>query len=228
MSESSSDKQVKESTEERTDRMEKDLAELKTHVEGSSAEIGRTVDELRQAVVDIRSAVSEIENPFNLLRVITDEKDLDKMKGARAAIEKKQEVGKVEEVESAEEGEKVKEPPTLLEEAGSLLSFKHGASLVRWIYTMLDLGFEGEDLKSVCEYCEYLGLIPGGSSPHVSNMADAIIKAKSKGLFEEEVVLSMYTAAESAGTKVNPGDMVEFIIQVLRRANQRKTEEKVK
>jgi len=223
MSESSSAEEAKERTDERADKIEKELVELKTRIDGSSAEMGKTVDELRKAVVDIRSAVSEIENPFNLLRAITDEKDLDKMKGARAIIEKKREAGDVEETreESAEEGEKVKEPPTSLKEVGSLLSFKHGVSLVRWIYAMLDLGFEGENLRSVCEYCEYLGLIPSGSSPYVSNMADAIIKTKSKGLQEEEVILSMYTAAESAGAKVSPSDIVECVFQVLRRTNKK-------
>ena len=34
-------------------------------------------------MLDIRSAVSEIENPFNLLRVITSEKDLEKIKGEK-------------------------------------------------------------------------------------------------------------------------------------------------
>lgn len=215
---------------EKIDRLQKDLEELKTNVEGSSEQVNKAVEELRKAVVDIRSAVSEIENPFNLLRVITNEKDLSRLNRGQPLI-KKLKTGEVAtipeepEVEpEAEEEQTEKKVKEARFESANLLNFKHGSSLVRWIYTMLDLGFDEDSLRRICQYCEYFDLVPRGSSIFVSNMVSAIVKAKSKQLFEEDVILSIYTAAQAAGTKVKPDDIIEPVMQVLRRKKSEKME----
>ena len=197
----------------RIDRLETDLEDLKTTVEGSSVEVKRAVGDLEKAVVDIRSAVSEIENPFNLLRVITNEKDIGRIKAAQPAIghavRRERDEAEIEEPRPAETGE--------LREPVSLLTFKHGTSLVRWIYAMLDLGFDERALKGICDYCEYIGLIPTGSRPHLSNMIDTISSLNSKGLFEEEVIVSMYTVAEATEVKVEGYRVGEALIRLLGR-----------
>jgi len=221
---------------EKIERLEKDLEKLKTSVEGSSLEMNKTVEDLRKAVIDIRSAVSEIENPFNLLRVITNEKDLDRMNKAQPLVEKikiREETANIEEPKfEAKPGEEVKEvtekPPDKEEvkEAGlestTFPNFKYGSSLVSWIYTMLDLGFDQESLRSICQYCEYIGLIPKGSSIYVSNLVGAIIEARANGLSEEEVILGIYTVAKAAGTKIKPDDTSEVLIQILKRSRLEK------
>ncbi len=65
------------SRKERIDRLERNLKELKASVMGSSVEMARTVEELRKALIDIRSAVNEIENLFDVLNEITNRKDLE-------------------------------------------------------------------------------------------------------------------------------------------------------
>lgn len=197
----------------RIDRLETDLEELKTTVEGSSVEVKRAVGDLEKAVVDIRSAVSEIENPFNLLRAITNEKDINRIKAAQPAIGHalRRESDETEIGESGHgEAEELRKPV-------GLLTFKHGTSLVRWIYAMLDLGFDEKALKSISDYCEYIGLIPTGSRPHLFSMIDTISSLKSKGLFEEEVIVSMYTAAEATEAKVEGYRVGEALIRLLGR-----------
>jgi len=180
--------------ENRISRLERDIEKLRSEVESA-------VENLRNAVVDIRSAVSEIENPFNLLRVITSEEDLNRLRARAAAPEAK-----------------------TLQKLADKLDFRSSASFVKWIYMMLDLGFDEETIKSICEYCESFSLIPEGLSPSISRMVEAIIKAKSRGLMEEDIILSIYTAAESAGTKIEPSRIIDAVIQVLRRRKAERRE----
>ena len=60
-----------------------EIEKLKFNVAKLSEELNTAVAELKKSIIDIRSAISEIENPFNLLRVITSEKDLEKIKGEK-------------------------------------------------------------------------------------------------------------------------------------------------
>lgn len=60
-----------------------ELSQLRADVDHLSNDLQTTVTELKKSIVDIRSAVSEIENPFNLLRTISNEKDLKKLNGER-------------------------------------------------------------------------------------------------------------------------------------------------
>ncbi len=60
-----------------------ELSQLRADVDHLSDDLQSTVGELKKSIVDIRSAVSEIENPFNLLRTISNEKDVKKLNGER-------------------------------------------------------------------------------------------------------------------------------------------------
>jgi len=221
---------------ERINKLEKELKELRSNVESSSIELQNTIEELKKAVVDIRSAVSEIENPFNLLRAVTNEEDLKKINKARSIIERKilKAKDEVEEEAVEEETPKTEETTEVVEvevptetraerppkEKVTAIRFKHGSSLIRWIYTMLDLGFDEESIGKICDYCEFFGLIPEGSSVCVSNLVGAVVKARSQGLSEEEVILSIYGAADATGIKVNPEEVSGLIIEVLKRKKQ--------
>jgi hypothetical protein len=102
----------------------------------------------------------------------------------------------------------------LLEGIGSL---SDGTSIVDWVYTMLDLGFDEEGIRKICEYCEFSSLMPKGYSEHVSNLVGAVAKARSMKLKAEEVILSMYGAADATGTRTSPKDLTALIMRVLKK-----------
>lgn len=88
---------------------------------------------------------------------------------------------------------------------------------INWIYTMLDLGFDEESIRKLCDYCEFSNFIPQGFGQQVSNLVGAIVKARSHKLTPEEVMLSMYGAADAVGTKTNPEDLTKLIMHVLKK-----------
>jgi hypothetical protein len=88
---------------------------------------------------------------------------------------------------------------------------------INWIYTMLDLGFDEESIRRLCDYCEFSSFIPKGYSQQVSNLVGAIVKARGQKLTPEEVILSMYGAADAAGAKTSPKDLTQLIMRVLKK-----------
>ena len=231
--------------EERIGRLEKEISRLKAEVQSSSDEMKRTVEDLKRAVVDIRSAVSEIENPFNLLRVITNEKDLEKVSKVsfhrpaieKIQIEKRKETPEIiepreekrEEAEDASKPEEEVMEKQVAAEADEQISletwpleFKNTFSLIQWVYDMFDMGFSGEDLKRICQYCEHFGITPEGSSIHISGMIDALADARSKGFSEEDIMLILYMAAEAFGVEVEKKIIRELAVNVLKRNKLRR------
>ena len=82
---------------------------------------------------------------------------------------------------------------------------------------MLDLGFDEQSIEKVCDFCEFSGFMPKGYSVHVSNLVGAIIKARSKNLSAEEVILTIYSAADTVGVETNPKDLKKLLIDVLKK-----------
>jgi hypothetical protein len=101
-----------------------------------------------------------------------------------------------------------------LEGMGSVNS---GSSIVQWVYTMLDLGFDEESIHRICDYCEFSDFMPKGYSEHVSNLVGAVVRARSQNLSAEEVILSIYGAAHATGVKVEPQDLSGLIMRVLKK-----------
>lgn len=250
----------------RIDEVEKDVKKLKTDLENFTS-LQDTVEELKNTIVDIRSFISEAQSPFNLLQLVTNEDDLNKVVQAKPIIEKKllaqtrkdkaeaQTEGKgsvpavgdaekpgflvetcirskstdLPEVTDPEKTSTEKVPPenpienqnkevvdvveNPLEGLGSM---NRGSSIVSWVYTMLDLGFDEESIRKICDYCEFSEFMPKGYSMQVSNLVGAIVKARSQKLSAEEVILSLYGAAEAAGTKINPENLTTLIMHVLK------------
>jgi hypothetical protein len=91
------------------------------------------------------------------------------------------------------------------------------SSIVQWVYTMLDLGFEEESIRRICNYCEFSEFMPKGYSDHVTNLVGAIVQARSQNLSVEEVILIMYGAAEASGVKTNPQNLSGLIMRVLKK-----------
>jgi len=245
----------------RIEVVEKDVKKLKADIEGFM-DLKNTVDDLKNTIVDIRALISEAQSPFNLLQLITNEDDLNKVIQAKPLIEKKLLAGKTAEASTknvmeakgepqsglpetiaseasiTEKGEKetgfsvetsveASEPERLdrFEEAAAVGSLKDlgsgglekDASLVQWVYMMLDLGFDEQSIGKVCDFCEFSGFMPKGYSVHVSNLVSAIVKARSRNLSPEEVILTIYSAADAVGVETNPKDLKRLLINVLKR-----------
>jgi hypothetical protein len=96
-------------------------------------------------------------------------------------------------------------------------SVNKGTSIVQWVYTMLDLGFDEESIHRICNYCEFSDFMPKGYSEHVSNLVGAVVRARSQNLSAEEVILSIYGAANASGAKIDPQDLSGLIMRVLKK-----------
>jgi hypothetical protein len=99
----------------------------------------------------------------------------------------------------------------------ALSSMSKGNSIVQWVYTMLDLGFDEKSIRKLCDYCEFSDFIPRGYSDHISNLVGAVSKARSQNLSAEEVMLSIWGAADATGAKLDFQDVSALIIHVLKK-----------
>lgn len=112
-------------------------------------------------------------------------------------------------------------PSSLIKASGNVLegigSLSDGTSIVDWVYTMLDLGFDEEGIRKICDFCEFSNFMPKGYSEHVSNLVGAAVKARSMKMMPEEVILSMYGAADAAGKKTSSKDLTALIMRVLKK-----------
>jgi hypothetical protein len=112
-------------------------------------------------------------------------------------------------------------PSSLIKASGNILegigSLSDGTSIVDWVYTMLDLGFDEEGIRKICDFCEFSNFMPKGYSEHVSNLVGVAVKARSMKMLPEEVILSMYGAADAAGKKTSSKDLTALIMRVLKK-----------
>ncbi|MCD6479552.1 hypothetical protein J7L65_02050 [Candidatus Bathyarchaeota archaeon] len=203
--------------EKRIMGLEEGLRRLSENVMKTTSDLKETVSALRDAIVDIRSAISEIENPFNILRVITTEKDiekLDRLKGVqpppRAEQPPQQQEEQLEEVDVEAYEEPVEAAPP------RPISLRGRFTILKWIWSLLDLGLEPEDINSLSEYCEHLGYLPEGSSWFISRLTPIVEKARVKGISVEELILNIYGAAAASGIALRPEDAMEAVFDALR------------
>lgn len=224
---------------EKTEKQE--IEKLKFNVEKLSEELNTAVAELKRSIIDIRSAVSEIENPFNLLRVISSEKDLKKINHERLPPGVKSLVlGKAKEKTEEKEGEKASSTPVPLqfpkteeleikEEKEPKAEFKEemraeleehrpkierlprGTAYLDWVWSLLDVGFTPDDIKQLSRSYEYLGFLPEGCSEQIYSLAVAAEKAKSKGLTRKGLLLNMYKASVISGLEIGVEDIKRII-----------------
>jgi hypothetical protein len=96
-------------------------------------------------------------------------------------------------------------------------SVSKGTSIIQWIYTMIDLGFDEESIHKICDYCEFSNFMPKGYGEHVSSLVGAVVRARSQNLSAEEVILAIYGAAQASGAKTDPQDISGLIMRVLKK-----------
>jgi len=210
---------------DRLSKIEKDVEELKQGLRKTSEELSRTVEELKKAIVDIRSAITDIENPFNLLRVITSEQELQQArKAAEMEAAAKEEVKPAEKpVEEAVEAPAEAPPEKPVLEVAKVIAeakpigFETGFSIIKWVWYLLDAGFEAEDVLNLSKYCESVGYLPPKSSQYVNYVVDAMSKARLGGLTLEEFLLIIYGAAKTSGLKLEMKELEEIAFTLLRK-----------
>lgn len=205
--------------------IEDGLSEVRKEFGQTSEDMKSTVSSLQDAVIEIRSAVSEIENPFNVLRLITSEKDLEGLPGTRVPDAGRRLPTPEEDVYQRHETGAEELQDIIIEEEDSVrISPKSisraGLTLLRWIWGLIELDLDAEDIASLCRYCEYIGYLPDGSGIHVAALAPMAVKARERGMSREELILNIYAAASLSGVEIMPDDVNEAILDVLRLARE--------
>jgi len=227
--------EIERTETDRIEKVERAMSDLKSDVQKISEDLKSVVGELKKSIVDVRSAVSEIENPFNLLRVISSEKDLKRLNNQRGAQPlppgtKSLILGKPKKKEVAEpvKPEKPKEeepPPFELEEEEErtfgLPAPKTGLSYVNWVWSLLDSGLNPEDIEELARCYECLGYLPANSSNWIFSLARVAQKVRSKRLDKDYLLLSMYKVAAISGIEIGLEDARELICIAERKKRSR-------
>ena len=219
----------------------KEIDTLKSDVVNLSSELNSAVTSLKKSVVDIRSAVSEIENPFNLLRAIQGEKEMKELnherlpKGVRSLILS----GPTEETAETEESEdealdehpKLETEPepeaALLEESPEpqitpqpekVLSTqpqsqspKGTSDYLDWVWAHIDSGLTADDIFALAKSYEFLGYLPENFGEGIYHLARAAEKMKSGGFNKKHLLLNMYQAASMSGIQIGLTDVNKLI-----------------
>jgi hypothetical protein len=125
-------------------------------------------------------------------------------------------------IEKAEEMMETVQPETPIElpktsEETGVNGLGKGTSIIHWIYKMLDLGFDERSIRKICDFCEFSSYMPKGYSEHISNLVSAIVRARSQKISAEEFILSIYSAADAVGAKIDSKDLSGLMIHVLRK-----------
>lgn len=198
-----------------------EVEKLKSGVDKAISELKCEIEDLKNALVELKSSLNEIENPFNLLSSLVSDEDFKKIT-AQAGAAEKEKVGP-EKAEEKREEERVKEPHLL----GAVLSeadYNTCISLIKWVWTLLDLGFDIDDIEKISRYCEFFSLLQKGSSHYISLIAPAVEKARALNLSEDVVALSIYGAAKASGAKVKIEDVTDLAFNALRKLISRPPE----
>lgn len=189
-----------------------EVEKIKSNMDKVIGEIRGEIEELKNALVELKSSLSEVENPFNLLSSLVDEGGLGKI--AKAAETPEKERAEPEKAEGAKRPEKEFQPisPIALES-----NYGTSIALIKWVWTLLDLGFDVDDVERISKYCEFFNLLPKGSSHYISAIASAVEKARALNLSEDMMALSIYGAAKASGVRVELEDITNIVFNALRK-----------
>lgn len=219
----------------RIERIEREIGEIKSAL-GKLDNIEKVIEDLKRGLMDLRATLSEVENPFNLLKLITSEEDLAKINEAKPVLEKivvkeKAPEASTENTEAARSASEERgreetytkpishtkeisathtgEPPPRLE-------FKRIVELIEWIYTMLDLGFDEDCIRSICQCSEFLSLVPKDFAQHITSLFSAVKRSRSNNISEDTFILSIYSLASITGlapNNWNAADLVKIFLK---------------
>lgn len=191
-----------------------EVERIKSNVDKTVGELRGEIEDLKSALIELKSSLSEMENPFNLLSSLMDGENIKRIM-AHADSEREKSV-KVE-VGEGEEKEKNVELPQSPSETPPEADYNASVALIRWVWSLLDLGFDVEDIERISKYCEFFSLLRKGSSHYISTIAPTIEKARALNLCEDIVTLSIYGAAKLSGVKVDLEDITGVVFNALRK-----------
>jgi hypothetical protein len=229
------------STESKNDNFEEnEIDKIKSDVNQLSDNLQTTVSELKKSIVDIRSAVSEIENPFNLLRTISSEKDVKKLNGDRLPsgvksliLGNQQGANTIEnnETPEAKENEASPSPEPTVQTPPSSESTKEASIMeaqqnpqppqpkptkissayIDWIWDLLEVGLKAADIHQLACSCELMGYLPSQTSEFLYSLAAAAELVQEKGLTKAHLLLNLYKAAAISKADIGWEDMEALI-----------------
>jgi hypothetical protein len=199
-----------------------EISALRTDVEDLSSEVQTAVGDLKKSIADIRSSVSEIENPFNLLREVSNEKEIENLKGeglpvgVKSLILEKQEKNETQE-EKLEP--KPVEPPkeaVIKERTNRMLiplpqNSAKASPYIDWIWDLLDAGLTPENIRQLACSCELMNYLPHQASILIYSLALTAEKMRSVGFTKGHLLLFLYKAAAMSKTNLDPEDMEALI-----------------
>lgn len=217
--------------DEKIAKVENDVNELKSNVKTMSEDLKNVVSDLHKSIVEVRAAIGEIENPFNILRAVTNEEDVKKIYDEKLS-ELKPEIktlviGKPEKeeknVELPREAE-IKEKQDVAENKKPLLvetktieypnyrsPRKTSLAYLDWVWSLISTGLTPNDIGQLAKSYEIMGCLPPNSSEHLHSLAVASQKAISKGFSKNRLLVNMYKAAIMSGVPIESSDILELI-----------------
>lgn len=192
-----------------------EIERLKSNMDKAISDLKGEVEDLKSALIELKSSLSELENPFNLLSSLVDKGDLKSIAETdQTKVAGREEAGHEKTVEEAED--EIKEGQAQSDKAPGA-NYDKSIALIKWVWTLLDLGFDVDDVEGISKYCEFFSLLPSGSSQCISAVASAIEKARTLNLGEDLMALSIYGAAKASGIKIKFDDITDIIFNALRK-----------
>jgi len=187
-----------------------DISRLRSDVEKAINELKSEIEDLKNALVELKASLSEMDNPFNLLTSLAEEGALKKAAEAVQAKAAEKEVAEPERLR-----EELQPPLGVPEISGR--DYNTSIALLKWVWTLLDLGFDMDDIEKISKYCEFFGLLPKGSPHHIGAIASAVEKARTLNLSEDVMALSIYGAAKASGAKIELENITDIVFNALKK-----------
>jgi len=205
-----------------------ELSELRSDVDALSNDVHTAVGDLKKSIADLRSTVSEMENPFNVLRTVTNDKELEKLNAARlppgvkSIVLGKPEENTISEKELTEISPKKSEPapqteaptkekPAITPQAIAPSKPIKPSAYIDWIWELLDTGLTAENIHQLANLCEMTNYLPKQASEFICSLAVTAEKIRSIGYNKSHLLLFMYKAASISKTNLDSEDMAKLI-----------------
>jgi hypothetical protein len=200
------------------------LNELKRDIDELSDEVQTSVVDLKKSITDIRSTVSEIENPFNVLKTISNEKDIEKLNQGRLPagvksiiLERKEEIANRDKEDSLklenttpQIEDTTKEKNNKIVQSPLLKPIKT-SEYIGWIWELLDVGLAADNIRQFACSCELMGYLPLQANDLIYSLALTAEKFRSLGLAKGHLLLFLYKTAAMSKTNVDSDDMETLI-----------------
>jgi hypothetical protein len=203
----------------------KEITALRSDVDELSSEVQAAVGDLKKSIADIRSSVTEMENPFNLLREVSNEKEIENLKGeglppgVKSLLLEKQEKEENEK-EATQEPETITPQiePVIKENPGKMLiplpqKSPKASAYLDWIWDLLDAGLTAENIRQLACSCELMNYLPSKASVLIYSLATTAEKIRTLGFTKGHLLIFMFKAATMSKTNLDPEDM-EAIIDI--------------